>query len=318
MPEITLAEKAQDQPFEGEVELTSNRYRTPEPIPDEVPPELLSELRSEAIGSTAEEDTTREPVETSAIGKTTIDNPEEDLRLAKLETLVAQQGAGQMQLLNAFKGLVGQMQQNGGGVPGTGTTEQTRDDLISAIAKDLPTSDAEGSTFTTEDGTNLAKTVLTAVEVANGGRLKALEDKTAGFEGALTASSDKERVQQYENHIAKLLDDAKINNSLDREAIELVVTNRGMRQHGQQFNEARATQMFRTVLDERLASEVTAREATAETKQTEANETPAVSHATGVGTSTEGIRTRLADSTDAGMDFSGGDFGKLVRAVMND
>ena len=223
-----------------------------------------------------------------------------------------------MQLLNAFKGLVGQMQQNGGGVPGTGTTEQTRDDLISAIAKDLPTSDAEGSTFTTEDGTNLAKTVLTAVEVANGGRLKALEDKTAGFEGALTASSDKERVQQYENHIAKLLDDAKINNSLDREAIELVVTNRGMRQHGQQFNEARATQMFRTVLDERLASEVTAREATAETKQTEANETPAVSHATGVGTSTEGIRTRLADSTDAGMDFSGGDFGKLVRAVMND
>ena len=183
---------------------------------------------------------------------------------------------------------------------------------------ELPTSDDEGSSFTTKDGETLVSTIMSAVEKSTGPQLKAVHDRLDSVNGNLHADASDKRLQTYNNHVNQMLDDAGITDPFERETMETVVTTRGMKQFGNQFNEARAGQIFRSVLEESRASESDSREQNATIKQRQQKETPAIQHgATGRGSATESIRGRLSDSGDRAMDFAGGDFTKIVREVMD-
>jgi hypothetical protein len=301
----------------GEVELASYRESSGETLPDEIPSSLFDELTDDSSDSAADTDTRNSAVDAGANATGNTDTNTDDQEPAdRTEQMLQMLTANSMQQSRTLQALTDR--ENGTGKSGGKAPTPSRAAIMSEIVGELPTSDEEGSTFTTKDGETLVSTIMSAVEKSTAPQIKEVNDRLNSVTGTLSAEASDKRVQTYQNHLNKMLDDAGVTDPFERESMETVVTTRGMRQFGNEFNEARSGQIFRSVLEESRASESDSREQNATIKQRQQKETPEIQHgATGRGTATESIRGRLADSGDKAMDFAGGDFTKIVREVMN-
>jgi hypothetical protein len=299
----------------GEVELSSYRSPSGDSLPDEITPDLYNELLDDSSDS-ADDDQSQSDGSGTGANATGVDaSGNETVPSDRTETMLQMLAANSVQQGRMLQAIASGQPIGGGGA--VADTESSRDEIIADIVKDMPISDAEGSTFTTEDGTTLVNTIMTTVEKAMKPELDKVNNRLASVDGALTAEASDKRVGTYKQHINGLLDNAKVTDPYDREAIENIVTTRGVRQFNDQFNEARASQIFKAVLDESRVSETSTRENIAEMKTQQQGEMPPVQHgATRGGSSTQSIRGRLSDHGDKAMDFAGGDFRKIVAGVL--
>lgn len=294
---------------QGEQELASYRGGISDSLAeDDVPTELIESLMNPDTASTDEADADGE-TEESASSEPTSDKPTGDARMDRLESLVSQVGSA-----------VIRMQQ---GASTAATTPDsppvaTPKEMVAEIVGELPTSEEEGSTFTAADGTALVETIFKVVEKKMGSELAPVKEQLDRHDGSLTQSESQRVVDTYTAAVDKLLDDAEITSAFDRRAMRSLVTEQGARQFGQNFDMSKVSQVFQTVLEERLSSEVDTRNATADKKKERADKTPPVQNgAKTPNVAQESFRGRLADPNDRAADFQGGDFNKLVKAVLN-
>ena len=151
-----------------------------------------------------------------------------------------------------------------------------------------------------------------------GGRLDKMEKNLEEL-GRFAAQNQQERaINTYESHVNQLLDNAQVTDPVEREMYKETITARGMRKHGREFNNDKATQEFRKLRNDHIRQSHEASQGRVEQAQNALDNTPPVVTSQSGGSvapsTAQELKARLDNPSDKGMDFRGGDFQNLVGA----
>ena len=190
--------------------------------------------------------------------------------------------------------------------PQTQQQPPPEDDVVSELMRQNPGLDEDAAKFMVNTMTPLLKRQL-------GG----LEQRLAGLQQYIVQNSQKQAVEGLRSVLNREMDRMKVSDDGDeREDLFDLTVSRGLRNHGQAFDEAKAIQELRKLHNRRVKAGYTAKKATVATKKQAAENTPPVTHVSGNKTMGSDIYKALRDPRNKDMDIGSPGFNKILKGLV--
>ena len=290
----------------GEMQVGSGTSRSDVEVPDSISSDMWAEIVGEDPVSSNNVATSTPVSGESETSPMAAANADAD-RLAKLEGVVQQ-----------LTGWASAQPRNGQGDGKDNATPNSNGFDVDKVVAELPISDEQGSNFTSEDAKFMVETIAKVVDAKQMPALGAIQKKLEVLDGSITHQGNQNLVQEFDENLDSLLDDAGVGSAFDRKAFRAEVINRGTQRHKGQFDQKHVPELFREINAERLAEDVQARQSYVTNKQRDEAETPATQLGTGnAGSVAQSIRKSLRDPNDRDFDFRGEKMTQLATAFLN-
>ena len=177
------------------------------------------------------------------------------------------------------------------------------EDVVAELIRQNPGLDEDGARFMVNAVTPLLKR-----------QLGTLEQRIAGLQQYIVANTQKQAVEGLRSALNREMDRLKVDDDPDeREDLFDLTVSRGLRTHGQAFDEARAIQELRKIHNRRVKRAYDQRKTTVATKKEAAEQTPPVSHVQGTKTVGSDVFKALRDPKNKDMDIGSPGFNKLLK-----
>ena len=183
-------------------------------------------------------------------------------------------------------------------------------DVVDQLAAQLPGADRQGLEV-------LVKTVQTAMaQNPVTSKVEELSGRQQQLENIVRQQAQQGVLQDFDKHMDKLLDQAKVTDTTEREMIYNTVIHRGAKQYGQQFDKDKASLVFRRLNSERTRSTHQQQQKYVETKQEEAASEPPIRHGKAPGAASESVMRELQNPQNKSFSFNGKNFNRLVKGLI--
>ena len=157
-----------------------------------------------------------------------------------------------------------------------------------------------------------AQVIETVADAKYGSQLEQLTQAVTQLAGEVNQGKAREHSNTFQSKLVDLMDRNKVTNEQQREDIVDSVLGRGWQKYGNSFDIGHVPLLFKEVLTNHRRFGFSKTEGIIDEKEQDMRDNPPVKTSQAGGTGIEGVKSKLANASDASMDFHGENFSKLV------